>query len=97
MAMLRERGGGSLRRFAEVVASFYKTLNTEYGVDVNSLFRIDWRTTEAYGTPPELYTGDKILQPEGGFSPEDSLIVTGNDPLPCTVRALIPRIEITGR
>jgi hypothetical protein len=63
---------------------------------VNSLFRIDWRTTEAYGTPPELYTGDKILQPEGGFSPEDSLIVTGNDPLPCTVRALIPRIEITG-
>jgi hypothetical protein len=88
---------GSLRRFAEVVASFYKTLNTEYGVDVNSLFRIDWRTTEAYGTPPELYTGDKILQPEGGFSPEDSLIVTGNDPLPCTVRALIPRIEITGR
>ena len=88
---------GTLKRIAEVVISFYKSLNVQYGVDTNTLFNIDWRTTEAYGSPPALYTGDKVVAHEGGFDAEDSLVLSGDDPLPCVVRAIIPRIEVTGR
>lgn len=92
---------GTLKRFAELVVSFYRTLNAEYGTDAQlaagKLFKINWRTTEPYGTPPALYTGDKVVTCEGGFDVEDSIVLTGDDPLPCVVRAMIPRIEVTGR
>jgi len=88
---------GTLKRFAEVVVSFYRTSNANYGEDVDHLFEIDWRGEEAYGTAPALYTGDKIVAHEGGFSAEDPFIITGNDPLPCTVRAIIPRVNVGGR
>jgi hypothetical protein len=88
---------GSLKRIAEVVISFYRTLNAEYGTDTDNLFNIDWRTEEAYGSPPALFTGDKVVAHEGGFSVEDEFVITGNDPMPCVVRAIVPRIEVVGR
>jgi hypothetical protein len=88
---------GSLKRFAEVVISFYESLNVQYGVDVDNLFKIDWRTTEDYDSPPGLFTGDKVVTHEGGFSVEDSIVLTGDDPVPCTVRAMVPRIDLSGR
>lgn len=88
---------GSTKRVPEVVLNFVKTLNAEYGMDLDNLFKIDWRTEETLGSPPELYTGDKVVTHEGGFDPEDSIIVTGDDPLPCTVRAIVPRISEIGR
>jgi hypothetical protein len=88
---------GTLKKFAEVVLSFYKTLNAKYGVDASNLFEIDWRTEEAYGSPPVLYTGDKPVVHEGGWDPEDSIIISGDDPFPCVVRAIVPRIEGLGR
>jgi hypothetical protein len=69
----------------------------EYGVDTDTLFKLDWRTTEAHDAEPELYTGDKALSPEGGFDAQDSFILTGNAPIACTVRSIIPRVYITGR
>lgn len=93
------RGGttkGSIKKIAEVVISFQDTLNAEYG-DGNTTNTIDWRTTEDYGSPPSLFTGDKVVVFDGGFNVEDTFIISGSDPLPCTVRAIIPRIEVTGR
>lgn len=88
---------GTLKRFSELVISFFESLNAEYGEDTDSLFKIDWRTEETLGSPPELYTGDKLVTHEGGFSTEDPVVISGDDPVPCTVRALIPRVETTGR
>jgi hypothetical protein len=88
---------GSIKNMAEVAIDFYETLNTKYGVDVNNLFDIDFRTTEVHGSPPSFFTGEKILSTEGGFDPEDSILVTGDDPLPCTIRSMVPRVEVTGR
>jgi hypothetical protein len=88
---------GSIKTFKEVVISFYRTLNAQYGVDVDNLFEIDWRGEEAYDSPPALYTGDKPVVHEGGFDVEDAFIITGNDPLPCTVRCIVPRIDLVGR
>jgi hypothetical protein len=88
---------GSLKSFKEVVLSFYESGGVEYGVDTDNLFNIDFREEEAYGSPPDLYTGDKVVVHEGGFDAEDSIIVTGNGPLPCVLRAMIPRIKSVGR
>jgi hypothetical protein len=81
---------GSLKRFAELVMSFFESAGAKYGVDVDTLFEIDWPTTG-------LYTGDKVVAHEGGFEVEDSVIITTDEPLPLIVRAMIPRIEKTGR
>ena len=88
---------GSLKGFKEVVLSLYETLGVHYGVDVDHLFRIDFRTEEAYGSPPALYSGDKVVVHDGSFSVEDSIIITDNGPFPCVVRAIIPRLHSIGR
>ena len=90
---------GSIKRFPEIVASFFETAiaGVEYGVDMDNLFNIDDRTEEAYGSPSDLLTGDIVLAHEGGFDAEDSIIFTSDDPTPCTIRALIPRIQSVGR
>lgn len=88
---------GSIKSIAEAVVSFYKTLNAQHS-DGTDTYSIPWRETDAeYTTPPDLFTGDKLINPDGGFDVEDPLEITGSDPLPCTVRAIIPRIDVTGR
>lgn len=88
---------GSIKKIAEAVISFYKTLNAKYS-DGRTTYKIPWRETSAeYSSPPDLVTGDKVVVADGGFDVEDPFQIEGNDPTPCSVRAIIPRIEITGR
>lgn len=83
---------GTLKRFAELVISFFESGgNIQYGVDVDNLFDIaDLPSTG-------LFTGDVVVVADGGFSVEDSVIITGVEPLPCCIRCLVPRIKVTGR
>jgi hypothetical protein len=88
---------GSVKKITEAVISFYKTLNARYG-DGTDTYDINWRETSAeYTTPPDLVTGDKVVVADGGFSVEDPFQIEGSDPMPCSIRAIIPRIEQTGR
>jgi hypothetical protein len=95
---------GSLKNIHELVISFYKTLNAKYG-DGTKQYDINWRTTENYDNPPNLFTGDigsaddskNTINFDGGFSIKDTIVISGTDPFPCTVRAIIPRLEVTGR
>ena len=84
---------GSIGRFAEVVISFFKTLGAKYGKDTDSLHTI----SELPTTGSELYTGDVVVTTDGGFGVEDDFVISGDDPLPCVVRAIIPRKAKTGR
>jgi hypothetical protein len=88
---------GSIKKINEVVLSFLKAGNVEIGTDTDDLRVIDWRTDEDYDSPPALFTGDKVESFDGGFSPDDSVLVTGDSPLPCTLRALVYRGDVTGR
>lgn len=45
----------------------------------------------------DLFTGTVTVAIDGGFSLEQPLIISTASPLPCTVRALIPRMDVTGR
>ena len=86
---------GSKKTITKMVISFLESLNVKYGKDIDNLHDIDFRTTEPYGSPPDMYTGDKIAPTDGGWDPEDPILISGDDPAPCTVRALIPQTEIT--
>jgi hypothetical protein len=88
---------GSIKIAVEAVVSFYQTLNAKHsnGTTARS---IPWRETDqTYTTPPDLYTGDKEIHVDCGYSVEDPFQIEGNDPMPCTVRAIIPRLDMTGR
>lgn len=88
---------GSITKIAELVLSFYRTLNARYGPDDDELVDINWRTTEDYDSPPALFTGEKMVTLDGGFSTENPIIISGSEPLPCYVRAIIARLEKSGR
>lgn len=87
---------GSVKQINEVVVSFLQTLNAKYG-DGTRVREFKWDKIETYGTPPALFSGDKKAASVGGFSVEDPIEITGSDPVPCTVRAIILRIDKTGR
>lgn len=94
------RGGtsrGSYKKIAELVVSLLDSSGVQYGPSMDELLPIPLRTTEPYDSPPELYTGDVVLSLDGGFDPETPIYFTGQDPLPCTIRAIVARVEQTGR
>jgi len=61
------------------------------------LYEFDWRSLDDLTGDPTLFTGMKVAAIDGGFSIEDNILITGNDPAPCSVRAIVPRVRITGR
>lgn len=90
---------GSIVKVPEMGISFLNTMNAKYGVDDDTLYAVDWtnarwtNNTEITG----LFTGDVVVVVDGGFTLENNLIISGSDPLPATVRALIPKLEVSGR
>lgn len=89
----------SITHVAEMGVSLLNSAGVKYGVSDDDLY--DVNLTDAQWTNlsdiTNLFTGTVVVAIDGGFSLERPLIISGNDPLPCTVRALIPRLEVTGR
>ena len=90
---------GSIKKISEIVVSFHDTMNAKYGSSETELFDFDWddpslkNTSEIEG----LFSGDIRAHFDGGFNTDDALIISQEDPLPMTIRAIIPRLEKTGR
>jgi len=82
---------GSTKKIHHIVASFYNTLGAQYGKSLSDLkdFTFPSSTT--------LYTGDMKAVFDGGYSVDDDLYISGNGSFPCTLRALIVRMEKTGQ
>ncbi|GAG70267.1 unnamed protein product, partial [marine sediment metagenome] len=88
---------GSIMITPEIVLSLFASGGVEYG-DGTDQKAIDFRTIEAYGSPPDLFTGDTdALTFDGGFTKDVDIVISGSDPLPATVRAIILRTQKTGR
>lgn len=82
---------GSIAKISEIVISFLDTLGAKYGSTLGDLKDIDFENTTT------LNTGDVVVPFDGGYNIDDTIFISGNDPLPCTIRAIIPRKEKTGR
>lgn len=83
----------------EMGVSLLDSYGVQVGIDDDHLYDIDlddvrWTNlSEITG----LFTGTVVVSVDGGFSIERPLIISTSNPLPCTVRALIPRMEKAGR
>jgi hypothetical protein len=81
---------GSIKKYAEIVVSLYKARDVYYGSSLTELHIIpDTEDTE--------FTGDAVVPFDGGFSIDDPLYISSSSPFSCTVRAIIPRVNKTGR
>lgn len=80
---------GSIKKIGELVFSFYKSQGVKYGNGT------DTRDIPLEGT--DLFTGDVTVPAFDGFSTEDNIFISGSGPGPCTLRAIIPRMDVTGR
>ncbi|MHC4800177.1 MAG: M26 family metallopeptidase [Planctomycetota bacterium] len=83
------RGMGETGRSAEVVLSVHRSLGADYG-DGDDTYDVEFAGTD-------LETGDIVVHTDEGYNVDEPFEVTGSDPLPCTIRALVPRLEKTGR
>lgn len=90
---------GSVVKVAEMAISFLDTVDAKFGVDLDNLFTIDWFDSiwENKSIISGLFSGLVIANVDGGYSVENNLIISANGPMPCTVRAIIPRMSKTGR
>lgn len=90
---------GSIKNMNEASFSVHDTLNMKYGKSDTDLFSIDWDDARWKNTSKidGLFTGIVTVALDGGFDMEDSLVLSQADPLPCTIRAIVPRLEKTGR
>ena len=88
---------GSKTKIAELAISFYKTLGVEIGVSTDELKPIDWRTTENYDTATAFKTGWEIINFYSDYTLDQPIVLSGSAPLPCTVRAIVAKIEVPGR
>lgn len=90
---------GSNVRISQMVVSFLNTLGAEYyTTDADNAETIDFddRRWTNEGLITDLFTGDVLVSLPGGFNSQTPLVITGDDPLPATVRCIIARAEKTG-
>jgi len=83
----------------EMGVSLLNSAGVKSGASDSTLVDIDLDQVELVNLSDisGLFTGSVVVSVDGGFSLERPLIISGSDPLPCTVRALIPKMDITGR
>lgn len=90
---------GSVKKISELVLSVMDSEGVKHGDSLTNLYDVDLTTPELINKSDitGLYTGDVTVHQDGGFSIDDSIIITSSDPLPLTVRAIIVRTDVTGR
>ena len=96
---------GSIKRIPELVLSILESNNVSYGDSADDLFDVDLTTAELVNNSEVdgLFTGDVTVHQDGGFSIEDSIMVSCGttssiaDPTPLTLRAIVAKVQKTGR
>jgi len=91
-------GKGSTRadkkRIHEIFFSFYKTLGAKFGTDEGSE-QINFRkVSDAMGTAVPLFTGMKSQTFPGGYELDGDIYIEQSQPLPMTIRAIVPKMRI---
>lgn len=88
---------GRKKYVSKVGFRFYKTVGGWYGPDEDNMYEIDFRTPAmGVNEPIELFTGDTDFLSFPGDSGEShgGIMVQQKDPMPMTIIAIMPEIEI---
>lgn len=84
------------KRISRCAIRFDKTLGAKYGKDDSStLDEILFRdaASDNMDAPPALFTGDVIVSWPEGYTNDLTITVVQDDPLPCTVMAIMPQMR----
>jgi len=90
---------GSITRINEIVALFLDTGAAQYGSSEDDMHDIDF-TDDRWVNNSEitgLFSGEVVLSMPGGFSSQNSIIIKTEAPMPCTLAALVAKLDVTGR
>lgn len=83
---------GRRRRIHQLGVKFWATLGANVGRE-NDMDRIEFRAgSDAMDDSPPLFTGDKRVLFPAGWDQEMRVIVTQDQPLPCTIVGLVPHM-----
>ena len=84
---------GRRRRIHELGVKFWATLGAKVGRDGN-MDRIEFRRgSDPMDASPPLFTGEKRVPFPPGWDVECRVVVEQDQPLPCTVTALVPHMN----
>jgi hypothetical protein len=82
-----------LKDVKSVVVSLKDSRALYFGPNEDRLVEVAFREDEAYGTPTDLFSGDKEIFLEAGDARNSKALIKITEPLPLTVLALLPRLE----
>lgn len=87
---------GKKKRIHQIIFSFYKTLGAKFGTTEGTEVIPFRKTTDAMGSPPPLFTGEKEQTFPGGYELNGDIYVEQTQPLPLTVRSIIAKLGVYG-
>jgi hypothetical protein len=83
---------GKTGRIHEVSVRFWRTLGGKVGFD-DAVEVISFRTSsDPMDSPPALFTGDKRVKFNRGYTREPRVTTVQDQPLPMTVLCILPRL-----
>jgi hypothetical protein len=104
LELLRIEGGsrtgtsqGKTRRIYEVTYRFYKTSGGEAG-ERSATDVIQFRkSSDPMNQPVPLFTGDKRIHHNKGYSKDANIYIKQEQPLPMSILAVMPKLEVFDR
>ena len=85
---------GKKIKFPRVVIRFKRSRGLLVGPNSNQLVEMKQRENEVMGAPTALLTGDKNITLKPAWNSNGRLFIRQNNPLPMTILAVIPDIEV---
>ncbi len=89
-------GQGTNKNINKLYVSVYQSGSLFVGPTFEKLTETKWRTTEPYGSPPAIRSGIVPVVITPMWTPDASVCIRVTDPLPLTVRGLVPDTAFGG-
>lgn len=89
---------GKTKRITKVVIRFLRTLGAKAGFNTDNLDEIQFRSgSDPMDAPPPVFTGDKLLEWNGGYDFDGYITISQEQPLPMTIVAIMPQVVTQDR
>jgi hypothetical protein len=89
-------GQALVKNINKTVLRVYNTSGLKVGYDVDNLVQYKQRTTEVYGAPPALITGELDIQIKPDWNSSGQVVIQQTDPLPVTVLSMVMEVALGG-
>lgn len=86
---------GKTKRAFHTRILFYNTIGASVGTDDDNIDPIQFRSAASkYGNAPAPFTGYKSKSVRSGYDRDGQIIIEQDQPLPCTVLAIVPDLTV---